>query len=199
MEHLHEVACGTYQPCLARQYTTSLVNQAANARGPANQNLQQFHAARSQAPVNQYCFFFDQVAAPGNWPAGQQWHPVRILVSRFISAVIWETGKGVLNLISLQIIQTDYPKVVPNIPSRYTAAKKHTAVLAYVPVGVPEESESPALPPWHLLPPPPGQSYSSSPEVQRVKGWICGPRSNNTCVPGARTTVYHISSFLSND
>ena len=105
MEQLQEVACGTYQPCLARQYVTNLVNQAANAIGPANQNLQQFHAARSQAPVNHPCFYWDQVAAPGNWPAGQPWHPVRILVSKFISAVFfWETRRGVVDLISFQTI-----------------------------------------------------------------------------------------------
>ena len=107
--------------------------------------------------------------------------------------------KGVVYLISLQTIKTDYLKVVPNIPSRFTAAKRHTAVLAYVPVGVPEESESPGLPPWHLLPPPSGQSYSSSPEVQRIKSWICGPRANNICVPGARTTVCLTCSFMSYD
>ena len=96
MEQLQEVACGTYQPCLARQYVTNLVNQAANTIGPA---------ARSQAPVNHPCFYWDQVAAPGNWPAGQPWHPVRILVSKFISAVFfWETRRGVVDLISLQTI-----------------------------------------------------------------------------------------------
>ena len=97
MDQLNEIACGTYQPCLARQYSTNLVNQAANAMGPNNQNLQQFHAARSQAPVNRPCFYWDQVAAPGNWPVGQQWHPVRILVSKFISAVFWENRKGVID------------------------------------------------------------------------------------------------------
>ena len=43
MEHLHEISCGTYQPELSRQYTTNIVNQAANANGPNNQTIQAFN------------------------------------------------------------------------------------------------------------------------------------------------------------
>ena len=74
-------SCGTYQPELARQYVTNMVNLAANANGQNNQTIQLFNQARSQAPVHFPCFFWDQVAPPGNWPAGQRWQPVRILVS----------------------------------------------------------------------------------------------------------------------
>ena len=81
MEHLYEISCGTYQPELARQYVTNMVNLAANANGQNNQSIQLFNQARSQAPVHVPCFFWDQVAPPGNWPAGQRWQPVRILVS----------------------------------------------------------------------------------------------------------------------
>ena len=82
-------------------------------------------------------------------------------------------------------------KVTPNIPSRFSSAKKHSAVVAYVPVELPpgDGSDLPALPAWPLLPPPPGQSFTSSPEVRRIVMWICGPRHNNSCIPGARTTV----------
>ena len=84
MENLHEISCGTYQPDLARQYTTNLVNMDANANGPGNQNLQQFNQMRSQAPGHIPCFFWDQAAAPGNWPADQPWQPVRILVCKVL-------------------------------------------------------------------------------------------------------------------
>ena len=80
MEHLHEISCGTYQPELSRQYTTNIVNQAANANGPNNQTIQAFNQARSQAPAQVPCYYWDQIAPPGNWPAGQRWQPVRILV-----------------------------------------------------------------------------------------------------------------------
>ena len=53
----------------------------------------------------------------------------------------------------------DLLKVMPNIPSRYTSTKRHCTALAYVPV---EGSEGSGLP---LLPPPPGQSFTSSPEA----------------------------------
>ena len=68
-------------------------------------------------------------------------------------------------------------QVTPNIASRFTAAKRHTVVIAYVPVA------------WPLNPPPLGQSYLTTREAQSIKMWICGPRHNNTCIPGARTTV----------
>ena len=80
MEQLYEISCGTYQPGLSRQYTTNLVNLSANANGPNNQSVQMFNQARSQRPGHVPCFYFDQQFPPGNWPAGQQWQPVRILV-----------------------------------------------------------------------------------------------------------------------
>ena len=80
MEHLNKISCGSYQPKLAPQYTTNMVNLAANAMGLNNQNIKQFNHARSQAPGHVPCYFWDQVAPPGNWPAGQRWQPVRILV-----------------------------------------------------------------------------------------------------------------------
>ena len=85
----------------------------------------------------------------------------------------------------------DIPKVTPSIPSRYTSNKRHASALAYIPVGLPpgEGSEELGLPPWPLPPPPPDQSFNSSPEVRRIVMWICGPRHNNSCIPGARTTV----------
>ena len=86
----------------------------------------------------------------------------------------------------------DLLKVTPNIPSRFTSTKRHCAVVAYVPVG----SEASGLPPWHLLPPPPGQPFTSSPEVSRISMWICGPRHNNSCIPGARTTVNKTSTLM---
>ena len=90
MEQLHEIACGSYQPSLARQYVTNLVNMTANANGPGNQDLQQFNHARSQSPVHIPCFYWDQVAPPGNWPAGQPWHPVRILVCKYIAVFFFK-------------------------------------------------------------------------------------------------------------
>ena len=183
MEHLYEISCGTYQPELARQYVTNMVNLAANANAQNNQSIQLFNQARSQAPVHVPCFFWDQVAPPGNWPAGQRWQPVRILVSNNVMHFLPEKNANFL---------MDLLKVTPNIPSRFTSTKRHCAVVAYVPVG----SEASGLPPWHLLPPPPGQPFTSSPEVSRISMWICGPRHNNSCIPGARTTVNKTSTLM---
>ena len=87
-------------------------------------------------------------------------------------------------------------KVTPNIPSRFTGAKRHTAVIAYVPVAVPAQSggsgdtSQPAgRPAWPLNPPPLDQSYNTTREAWAIKMWCCGPRHNNSCIPGARTTV----------
>ena len=87
-------------------------------------------------------------------------------------------------------------KVTPNIASRFTAAKRHTAVIAYVPVAVPPQSggsdgtsQSAGRPAWPLNPPPLGQSYNTTREAWAIKMWCCGPRHNNSCIPGARTTV----------
>ena len=80
-------------------------------------------------------------------------------------------------------ICTVFIQVAPNIASRFTAAKRHTVVIAYVPVA------------WPLNPPPLGQSYLTTREAQSIKMWICGPRHNNTCIPGARTTVLPISNI----
>ena len=187
MEHLNEISCGSYQPGLSPKYTTNMVNLHANAVGPNNQNIQQFNHARSQAPGHVPCYFWDQIAPPGNWPAGQRWQPVRILVRKHIMFFFFQLEKRS----KFRLILMSPFKVLPNIPSRYSSATRHCAVVAYVPVGVPpaEGSEAPGLPPWPLLPPPPGQSFSISPEVRRIAMWICGPRHNNTCIPGARTTV----------
>ena len=83
-------------------------------------------------------------------------------------------------------------KVTPNIPSRFTTTKRHIFAVAYVPVAVPPSSgssERSGCPAWNLLPPPPGRSYTSIPEVQRVQMWCSGPRCTNPCIPGARRTV----------
>ena len=84
MEHLNKISCGSYQPGLAPQYATNMVNLAANAMGPNNQSIQQFNHARSQAPGPVACYFWDQVLPPGNWPADQRWQPVRILVRKHV-------------------------------------------------------------------------------------------------------------------
>lgn len=169
MEHLNEIGCGTYQTEQAPAYTTNIVNMAANGVPQQNQTLQNFNHLRAQPPAHVRCFYWDQQAPPGNWPAGQQWQPVRILVSKVFTEQDWS--------------KIYFLKVTPNIPSRYTGTKRHTTVIAYVPVAVAGQ------PAWPLNPPPPGQSYTTSREVRAIKMWCCGPRHNNTCIPGARTTV----------
>ena len=81
------------------------------------------------------------------------------------------------------------PKVTPSIPSRFTAVKRHTTAIAYVPVAAAAISgERSARPAWLCQPPPQDQPYNISPEVNRIKMWCCGPRFTNACIPGARTT-----------
>ena len=62
--------------------------------------------------------------------------------------------------------------VIPNVPSRYQSASSHTVILAYVPDHLP------------LLHPTRGLI---SPEIQRLKMWLCGPRLVGRCKAGART------------
>ena len=84
--------------------------------------------------------------------------------------------------------------MTPQIPSRFTAAKRHITAVAYVPVAaafVPGVRS--ARPAWALCAPPAGQTYTSSPEVQRIRMWCCGPRNTNICPTGARTTVIILS------
>ena len=50
---------------------------------------------------------------------------------------------------------------LPRIPSRYRANCSHTVVVAYVPTQLPLRFPAPGL---------------SSPNLQRIKMWICGPR-----------------------
>ena len=87
--------------------------------------------------------------------------------------------------------------MTPHIPSRFTAAKRHITAVAYVPVAaafVPGVRS--ARPAWPLCAPPAGQTYTSSPEIQRIRMWCCGPRNTNICPPGARTTVSILSYLL---
>ena len=73
-EQLHEIACGSYQTSLARQYGTNIVNLEANNNGPANDNVQNFNNRRSQPPRHVYCFFWDQVNNKAGCYVGSIFH-----------------------------------------------------------------------------------------------------------------------------
>ena len=74
-------------------------------------------------------------------------------------------------------------------PDQTRPQKRHTTAIAFVPVAAAAVSgERSARPAWLCQPPPQGQPYNISLEVNRIKMWCCGPRSTNPCIPRARTT-----------
>ena len=62
--------------------------------------------------------------------------------------------------------------MLPRLPSRYKSNCDHTVLVAYVPQNLPLLRRTPGL---------------TSPDLQKVKMWICGPRTLGKCKAGSRT------------